>query len=989
MQKEFMDAVCPQQGYIHIKGLGENHNPPLAVAYKNFLNLQEALDYANKLSDSGYDSYFCTASLRGANDKKELKNFCASRIVQFDLDVQEGSVNGKKYASLEEAKSSLFQFLRDAGIPRPALVTSGYGIHGYFIFDRDITYNEKTELSKAFVALAREHNIKIDAGSTHDLTKLLRVPGTKNYKYGTVKDVELKHLPKVRLVVEEFQKLVKVKRLDTFLDSPPPEGSGDIQGIRRILQGATVRSWPHILQRSKQIYPIKIKVKTNGKEEIIEISQSKGCEQIRRAWVDRAGTEEPIWKGIMGIIMECDGTLEEKEQWAIEISKGHPKFNESETYQKLINREGYPTTCKWLKLQDPAPCENCEFANRAIPMASPLQLSQIYAEATPEDNIIEAHADDVGGMVTVTIPDDYPFPYFRSKAGGVIYRGVPPDKKVNKTEEEETVEDTIIYQRDFWLHRRVEDMHSEASRGGGGAVGHWMHLTPNDGLKEIIIPASLLGKPDALTAMLQSHSIHVVGTKAKMLINYINAFMEYDQTKRVQLKARESFGWHDNNTHFLIGKREINEQGIVEFSPVCRNLETLHTYYSKEGTLDGWKSVINTYNNPGNEMRGLALFMGFGTPLYKFLNVGSAILHLTNPASGVGKSTIQMCVNSIWGHPIKSMLSLNDTPLAIQSRMASLKNFPVCVDEVTNCVIERMSDFILHFSNNRERNRMQAHVNAERANMSAWETLGFFSGNNSLIDMLKAFKSHAGGERARIMEVFVPKDNNLTKAEADRLFHDTLPHNYGMAGELFMTYVMQNLALVKHRVKQKQLELDSLIGINSEDRFHSAMLAVAMAGGEIAHELGLHDIDCARIERFAIESQSEFVVENTSHKAAVRDVHVIMSTALSRLSGNIVVVDGVEDKKTVMNKGYYRMPMSQIYARYEKATGIAAVAERQWLEFCTAERISVDETIRSLKDAGLYIGSQPYDLAAGTDMPPMSVECIVFKHSKNWDPEDA
>jgi hypothetical protein len=988
MQEIFMGLVCPQQGYIHIKGLGHNANPPLKTKYKNFANVKEAVDYANSLSEEGYDTYFCTASLKNADSKKELKSFCASSVVQFDVDVQEDGDRGRKYTSLEAARTSMFAFLRDSGLPKPTLVTSGYGIHAYYVFDRDISYNEKTELCKAFVKLARDKGFKLDAGATHDVTKLLRVPGTKNYKNGDTKDVQIRYLSEP-IDVASFRNLLQIEEAKTFLDRPPPDGAGDLQGYRKILREARVRSWPHILQRSLQTYTLKVSHKDpeTGESKTIEQAQSKGCEQIRRAMLDQPGTQEPIWKGVLGIIMECSGSDEEKIQWAVEISEKDPdRFDREGTIKKLYERDGYPTTCAHFKLQDEEPCRHCEFAHRPVPMASPLQLSQIYAEATPEDNIIEIHADDVGGVITVNVPDDYPPPYFRSKAGGVIYRGLPPDKKIKKSEEEETVEDTIIYQRDFWLHRRVEDLHSEAGKGGGGAVGHWMHITPNDGLKEIIIPAAWLAKQELILSYLQSHSIHVVGTKGKLLINYMNAFMEYDQTKRIQLKARDRFGWHDDRTKFLIGKREIDTNGQIEFSPVCKNLETLFPYYNKTGSLDKWKSVINTYNNKGNEVRAFALFLGIGTPLYSMLNIGSSMLHLTNPASGVGKSTILMCINSVYGHPNKAMLSLNDTALAIQSRMASMSNLPLGLDETTNITPDGLSDLSLIISHNRGRNRMQAHVNAERKNEAEWQTILFSSGNNSHIDILKAFKTHADGERMRIMELFVPKDDNLTKEEADDLFHDTLPFNYGIAGELFMIYVMQNLAVVEHRLKERRRQLDRLIEADGPDRYHSAMIAVAITAGEIADELGLHNIDVKRVEKYILGTRKEFKKVNKQHNKAIRDAPVVMGTLLSHVSGNMIVVDGEkESTKTVMNKGYYRMPHGEVCARYEKATGIVAVAEKQWLEFCTAERVSVEDTIRDLTERGIYLGVKPFDLTKGTDLPPMKVSCIVFKHDREVD----
>lgn len=991
MSVKFLDFIKPQQGYIHIQGLGGNANPPMPHKRKNFSTAQEAWEYADALSVEGYDVYFSTASLKNATDKRELKAYCASRVVQFDIDVNE---NGEKglYTSITEARVSLFEFLRDVKLPKPTIVISGYGLHCYFVFDRDLSFNEKINLSNGFVKLSKEKGLRIDYGCTTDAVRLLRLPNTYNYKFGLKVPVQLATFGSIVAVEEMLEKLSSHNKPASFLDTPPPDGVGDLQGIRKILKNAMVRDWRHILNRSLLTNTIKIPYKDpqTSKKEVIDYTQSKGCEQIRRAYLDQNSVKEPIWKGILGLINACDGTADEKIQWGREISEKYEAYKEEEMIKKLFDRDGYPTTCKFFRGENEDPCTHCEFANRQMPLTSPLQLSQIYAEASPEDNIVETHASDVGGKITITIPDDFPFPYFRSKAGGVIYRGTPPDKKPNKTEEESEVEDTIIYQRDFWLHRRVMDQFADGVRhSGGGAVGHWMHLTPHEGLKEIIVPASMLAKQDTLIGYLQSHGIHVAGVKAKLLALYMNAFMAYDQSNKSQYMARDKFGWHDNDTKFLIGKREINQQGDIEFSPVCANLSTLFSFYNKVGTLEEWKSVINTYNNPGCEVRAAALFMGFGSPLYKFLNIGSAILHLSNPESGVGKSTIQMCISSIYGHPSKGLLNLNDTVLSIQSRMASLSNLPVLIDEVTNIEAERLSNFVFNFSQNRERNRMYSGVNAERRNETAWETIGVTSGNNSLLDLLRSFKKRAEGETYRVMELYVPRDKILSKKEADKLFHEVLHENYGLAGELYMQYVVQNVDLVKHRLKIKQRYLDNAIKLQPRDRFHSAMLAAAFTGAEIAAELGLHDIDVKRIEEYIIRTHRDSKSNTDSQFDASGDVSVIMGTLLSKISGNLIVVDGEEENlnKGILNKGCYRMPHGEIRARYEKATGVAAVSETDWHEFCSSNRIGARETLRELKDKGLLIGVKPYDLSTGTDLPRMNVNCIVFKHKKDFNIE--
>ena len=154
-----------------------------------------------------------------------------------------------------------------------------------------------------------------------------------------------------------------------------------------------------------------------------------------------------------------------------------------------------------------------------------------------------------------------------------------------------------------------------------------------------------------------------------------------------------------------------------------------------------------------------------GVPLYEFFLEGSGIVHLTNTASGVGKTTIQKVAASVWGHPVSTMMNENDTPLAIQHRAGTLKNLPAIIDEITNFGPEKTSDFCYRMSFNRGKNRMQAHINAERENQTDWHTVAITSGNNSIHDTVVAHKTGSGGELYRVLEIIINRDAHLSTTE--------------------------------------------------------------------------------------------------------------------------------------------------------------------------------------------------------------------------------
>ena len=221
--------------------------------------------------------------------------------------------------------------------------------------------------------------------------------------------------------------------------------------------------------------------------------------------------------------------------------------------------------------------------------------------------------------------------------------------------------------------------------------------------------------------------------------------------------------------------------------------------------------MANTYAKEGNEARAFALFCGFGGPLYPFVGEGSMIVHLTNVASGVGKSTLQKASTSIWGDPIRGMMTDNDTANAKLHRAGILNNIPGCFDEVTNMNPENISRFSFDLSSGRGKNRMRSNDNSERINDTTWSTIFQTSGNNSLHDELRRHKASVEGETLRILQVPVEQDDNLSKAEADELFGQILPYNYGLACEPFLQYVVPNVENVREKLLETRRKFDEIV----------------------------------------------------------------------------------------------------------------------------------------------------------------------------------
>jgi uncharacterized protein (DUF927 family) len=81
------------------------------------------------------------------------------------------------------------------------------------------------------------------------------------------------------------------------------------------------------------------------------------------------------------------------------------------------------------------------------------------------------------------------------------------------------------------------------------------------------------------------------------------------------------------------------------------------------------------------------VFAGFGAPLLKLVGgveVKGAVINLMSNKSGTGKTTAQMVVNSIFGHPSGLLMRKNDTTLAKMQWVGMLNTIAATMDEVTN-----------------------------------------------------------------------------------------------------------------------------------------------------------------------------------------------------------------------------------------------------------------------------------------------------------------
>jgi hypothetical protein len=955
---ELFNNVLPQHGLLCIVGLMHDKSAPAIVKYFD-QGSEDADEFIQEMDESGREVYFGCASYQDSSKKKDVRNIHTLRAFYVDLDCGKGDGG---YETKQEAINDLNRFCSETRLPLPTLVDSGNGVHAYWPLTEAVEYNTWKPIADAFKKFVRQHELKADPVVSADGARILRVPGTINKKRVH------KHRP-VRL-----RHTVDAIDLETFtgLISYIPRGAYTAQTSDPVMEKLLKESNKYKFSRiyKKSIETIEREEEVEEEYEQIDgskafrlikkkVTRSAGCPQIAYCVANSENLEEPMWTAALSIAWFCVDKIDGIEM----VSRGYPGTGPEEWYDKASKRVG-PYLCEtWKGLEHPQLCGQCIHRGK---ISTPLVLGTVIEQATPEDNIIEVKHETLGETVTVELPNEYPFPWMRPKAGGVALRGKPDAQgsSNNNDDDDDDPDEVLVYEHDFWVKRRMWDGNKEM-------ILMARHL-PHDGLLEFSAPLSDVFKTEKLQALLSDKGITAAhhSRRLDLLKKYIAAWVSRLQKENSADKARSQFGWQDNDTVFVIGSREIDKNGDLKYSPIKSSLEKIADIYSKRGSLDEWRKIANYYAKPGNEARAFGLFCSFGAPLYKFIGEGSMIVHLTNAASGVGKSSIQKVALSVWGDPLRALLTENDTPNAKINRAGILHNILCAIDEITNMLPEAASRFSFDLSAGRGKNRLKSGDNEERENNTTWETIFLTSGNNSLHDTLRQHKAQVEGEMYRIFEAPVPIDRSLTKAEADEIYAYTLPHNYGHAGEEFMRYVVPNKQDVIERLREIQAQYDEMIGAESKERFYSACFAAAFAGAEIANRLGLIDIPIEPVMKWAsgLLDDTRVVLKKAVTISDEANYEAVISEYWNQTIAQILVVQSgeTETDENLLNQQSLKPVIGALKGRHEVKTKRLYLAVADFEKWLRLNRVPSHQVVEALKSKGVLDKEEFFNLGYDT-----------------------
>lgn len=939
---KFLQSVLGDQGkYCLFAGMREEKS--LRRQRNQFFdNLDDLILSASEASRQGYEAYFALGTF-DSEGKREARNVIQMRSFFLDLDCGET----KDFPTQVAAISALRGFCNKYKLPKPTMVNSGYGVHVYWQLVSPVTAEQWKPQAERFKRLCLNYGLAIDKAVPADCARVLRVPGTINYKGDPG--------PRVRILGDlsepvEFDDFVDI--LDRYTDDVPVKALRSNafanDPVMQAMLGNSTSRFKIILEKTKQ---------------------GKGCAQLKNCLLNQADIEEPLWRAALSVAAHC----EDKDKAIHALSKNHPEYDPRETESKASQTKG-PYHCASFDSLNPGLCEGCPHFGK---LTSPIQLGRAVKRAEEEDNVVvDKLADNPLGELQEYVIPDFPFPYFRGKIGGV-YMEVESGEEGGKSE-------VMVYQHDFYVTKRIVDPDEAV----GECVLFRLHL-PHDGMREFMIPLSAVTSTDEFRKNLSRNG--VAAADVRPLMAYTLRWVDTLARQKKADISRKQFGWIDDEfSAFALGKMLIMGDRVENNPPSSRTAPHFKTFEPK-GTLEGWKKTMDFFNKPGYQEQQYVIGASFGAVLSKMTAVHGSLLHFYSKGSGYGKTTTLHAGASVWGDPDTFIRDAKDTHNSRMLFAETWKDLPIYIDELTNIDGREASNLVYQITSGKQKDRMVSSANGSRWRGDPWSTIFVTTANTSIVSIVASAKDSPQAEAQRIVEMQAVRKVGEKKG-GDKLALDLKKH-YGHAGPIFLQYVMRNKASVLELLGKVQAKIDKEVGLTSQNRFWSAQSALIITGLHIAKHLKLVNFDMKELLAWTIKFMRGYKLEEEQLIAPSSALELVAEYYFDNVNNFLRIRSGLNTGDDGESTGLDHLitpdatPRIHLLGRHETDTNVIYLLPKPFKKWCTDKQIDYGMVIKDLRNGPAKGRSIVKRLGTGTklNMPPLST---IRLFGQGWLGED-
>jgi hypothetical protein len=957
---EFLAVVLPSPG------LGSYCAVELTKRKEHFY--AETIDEITaKVDDWHANGYDCFYGVSTFNTKRGTDSAQYNRSFFIDMD---------GYATKKDAANALVKFLGDSGlaaIGTPWVVDSGGGLHVYWPLTDDIPTSIWKPIAETFKKLCVKHGFKIDMAVTADAARILRVPGTTNFK-------EKYTTPRPVRIVQEGD----IFALDAFADvlhsqvevAPPPAPSINLAGQRP--KTAKDAAQVKLMENSITLF-------ANFKPHCAQIADYEATAQD--------DGKEPIWRGILSWAKVCQDGMEH----AVELSDLHP-YPHERMHQKLSEIKG-PYPCIKMDSENPGVCEKCPhwgkitnplILGRELKVDNSEKVIELTVKPAPSvefDEELELDAedsyDDDGLPVapSVTRPPP-PRGYSYGENGGVycVKQEEGDDGKKVKRNIQLVPYDLFVVDL-----LKMENDH----------LVHMVAVRP-EGVQTLNFPQkSIVSKDETLKWLASNNIVSTFSGHDKTLYEYVRAAVGEASQNRKPIVVPVQCGWQEDGS-FVYNNRVFSKDGRETRIPMP-GLENINRNTNGTGDLATWQRLWQTIfvNKPGMDTALAVCLDSFGAPLMKFTEYEGFVWHIGSRWSGTGKSLVLSAKAGVWGHPLRYRTGKGTSPVAMQQRAGLLNSMPLLIDEITNTQRANMEwapSFIFDFAEGQGKERMEAGANKERINNSNWRTTCTMTSNEKLTDyMAAARKTSSNGELLRMLE-WTPHVKLEWTAEERHVLLE-IKRNYGVAGEAWVRWLSKNQKAAKDVVDKIHRHLKKAMNFTDDERYWHAGCTVIVASAVLLRDeySGILNVEVNKVINALLKLVD---VARGVMKTSMRSAEDVLNSYISEFYGSFIVLrksegrilaswgdsnDGVKEVSLTRSKVLGRVEHGLLAQGYRDFF----IEEQMMKKHCVSMSFGYDE-FKAQIEALFTVKYVKKDMLAKTNGPAMRVNVmhITFREEQ-------
>lgn len=797
--------------------------------------------WVNTVPDKFKDVWFCT-SLQSTTGKtkagkpkaqKHANAALRSKAIWIDIDV--GPNDPKKYPDHPTAWGEFTTLRKTLGLPPPsAVINTGGGLHVYWISDKDLLPHEWLPYAQGLKTLLLANNFLFDPTCTADAARLMRVPGTFNYKYDPPKPVELLPLP---LRIYDFS------RLDFLKQHAGQAPAKTAEAHQLFAEGANMDSF-----KAGPLFKItgepglEAGIDKFGDSLLDPLPIFQQCGFYKEALLNGGKNNgQPQWNlAVLGTTFMEDGN-----DIAHRISAAHAAYTADDT-QALYDRKmaertdrgiGYPS-CAAIAGTGCKACATCPLFPKG---KSPLNIRP---------------APPVTATVTGTvIPDDYYMPDgFELNDKGIIC------KRIEQRDDDDNVEtfQVPLFQSvlsDFWLEK-------------DGANSEALNFTTTVDKGHTVQAVVPLGEISGMGFL------QMLGKK-RVLINpnaHINYFREFYMNVIGRLRALAAahtavpFGWYEEQgvrRGFVFGGKVMLDDGTER--PCGTTDPNIARQYAPSGTMDAWMDAAKVITDRKRPGLNAIILTSFVSPLLELVGRSTVVYSTVSYGndSGAGKTSAYAVGLSVWGHPVLTKGTKSQTANNVTTVMKTIRNLPFYWDELTNEDEQEKVAYVLHeVDGQKEKGRNKSGNETQLPGTFALAI--HYAANISLTSFLRRRNGNHDASLNRVMEWEEKKrpfgPGELNDADATVRLQETV-RNYGHMGLKYAKFLALNHQRIKDECVAKMNEVQAIMKADNansgnSERYWIAATGLLIQAAKYAQQLGL-DIDPAEIETFIYKVYAE------------------------------------------------------------------------------------------------------------------------------------